>query len=276
MGAAASIATLARSPSLLADSPAAQAVLEAVRAFHEALIRLTQLATAAGPEQDVLKSQAKADLTSLLASYTPDALGWEVHDVACDLGTQALGKLLQLANRVEERMPPGPLRDFLPITLAPEVVKVVEASSSILSTDAQRDFVANPDAKVAEDLRGVVADLSVATHTAVVERCKVDNIAKTCHEVVDAANADFRPVYESVWHRVEENDRAGFDKYRETAATVTFPLAQVVQTAKDPVELLEHGSSVQTEYRRIIDELVADVQGARLKIPSVCSNTAAC
>ena len=272
MGSAASIATLAKSPSVLADSPAAQAVLEAVRAFHEALIRLTQLATTAGPEQDVLKSHAKADLTSLLASFTPDGLDWEVGDVACDLGTQALGKLLQLATTTgvrEEEMPPGPLRDFVPISLVPDVVKCVDATP-MFSKEGQRDFASQFNKQSAKNLRGAVAELCKVMRTSVVERCQVENIAKTCHEVVDAGNADFRPIYESVWHRVEENEMVHIEKYREVAAGMTFPLAQAVQTAKDPVELLEHASSVQPKYRRIIGKLVSGVSGAESKIPTVC------
>ena len=298
MGSAASIETpAAAGTGTGSSSPAAQTVLEAVRSFHGALLRLAQYATNGGQEQDFLKSHAKADLTSLLSGFTPPApapglgLDYEVVDVALDLGTNALGALLQLATTsatattvAKEEMPEGPLRNFLPISLVPDVVKVVDAAP-MLSKEGQRDFATqrngnghgngngngNGNKQSAKDLRAAVADLSAAMRTAVVERCcEVENIAKTCHEVVDAANADFRPVYESVWHRVEENEKVHLGQYREVAAGMAFPLAnQAVQTAKDPVELLEHGARVQQKYRRIIGELVFDVSGAKAKIPTV-------
>ena len=110
--------------------------------------------------------------------------------------------------------------------------------------------------------------------TIIVERCQLENIAKTYHEVVDTANADFRPVYNLVWARVVKNEKSSIEKYREAAASMTFPLAQAVQSAKDPVELLEHGFNVHDRYRRIIAEVVANVSDARPKIPTVGLNAA--
>ena len=171
MGSAASIETsAAASSSSLSSgdsSPAAQAVLDVVRAFHGALLRLAQYATNGGQEQDFLKSHARADLGTLLASFTPPHLDHKVVDVARDLGMNTLGKLLRLASgqeeeeekeqaeeEEEEEMPPGPLRDFVPIALVPEVAKVIEASP-ILSRGAQHKFAAQPTTASAQDLRGV-------------------------------------------------------------------------------------------------------------------------
>ena len=273
MGSAASVETsAASSSSLVTDSTVAETVLEAVRAFQQALLSLTQYATNRGREQEFLKSHAEADLSSLLATFTPPDLDYKVVDVAHNLGMNALGELLQLATTTgvgEEELPPGPLHDFVPISLVPDVVKCVDATP-MLSKEGQRHFATQFNEQSAKNLRGAVAELCGVMQTVVVERCQVKNIAKMCHEVMDAANADFRPVYESVWRRVEENETVHIEKYREVAASMTFPLAQAVQTAKDPVELLEHASSVQPKYRRIIGKLVSDVSGAETKIPTVC------
>jgi hypothetical protein len=131
--------------------------------------------------------------------------------------------------------------------------------------------VANPDndTTAAQDLQHAVADISTAMHTAVVKRCTVENIAKICNDVVAAANADFLPVYESVWSRLEGNDAAGTEAYRQAMAPVKFPVAEAVQSAKDPVELLRHGSGVMGAYARVIRDVVNPVKGATPIIPTV-------
>ena len=248
-----------------------------VRALHANMARLARLAVTPGPAKDVIGRHTEADVRRLLADLDPPS-DRAVADLAHQLNTGVLKGILHAASggtepeeneEEEEAMPEGPLRDFLPISGETAVGALVAVPA--LSKDAQQQAVLHhADPAEQETLRGAVQELAKAMDKAVESRCHIEGIALKCNAVIDAANANFLPVYDAVWNRIPQGDQAGCDEYNAVVNDLVFPAASADQKAGDPVKLLLHAAQVKSDYDTIVGDIVDSVgKDAKASIPSV-------
>eukprot|EP00750_Incisomonas_marina_P000749 INCI1055.2.p1 GENE.INCI1055.2~~INCI1055.2.p1 ORF type:complete len:442 (-),score=79.47 INCI1055.2:1390-2715(-) len=298
MGSAASVSEGSPSPA----HPGAAAVVAHVEELRAVLQRIAHLSLTPGDARDFIRRHSTADVKQLLAmdeAESVEVVGRsnvggeattvpkeEVSTLALKLGAAVLTGALEAAcARPDEaakhpaghghdapQFPEGPLRDFLPIGSEPLVKEVVD--SPVLSKEAQRAFGIDPtDAASAAELRAAALRLANTMRRTVERRCnEEEGIADLAHRVVEAANADFLPVYESVWERIFRNEQANCDAFQKVAAAITFPAQGQAQEATDPVELLVHAAAVKPAYDQIIDRIVRSVDGAEASIPDTLKN----
>ncbi len=269
--------------------PSPPVSMTVLQALHELDVVLTRVSTLV-----VTDESARAFVKGLDASNL-EALQQQLIAVADDdvagirsaLMSNVLAQLRDLvkagcgshgeADNNDVVLPEGPLRDFTPIC---DQVDVAQHIDKLVLTGAQKDLQQRPDdAPVIDDVLRPAADAIVAAvRRAVSRRCSEAGIARVCRAVVDAAIADFRPVYDVVWARICANEEDGAAEFKDVAASLSFPALGAKQTASDAVELLQHAAKTKGEYDRVVRGLVKHVSGVqlRLSIPPVRVCVRAC
>jgi hypothetical protein len=260
-------------------------VLAALRQLDVAITHLANLVVSDTSARAFVAGLDSAHLRRAVEDLLVEPIIIEDPDVADLRSTLVAGVLGQLRDGVRGTADhasimaesPGALRDFTPICEHEDVAQHID---SLLLKRAQRELQReqmlqpNPDddtpAAAADNVLRPAADaILAAVRRSAEQRCKEPDIARLCHAVVDAANADFRPVYESVWARIRSNEVAGAIEYKATAEALSFPAAGAVQTAADAVQLLQHAANVKPEYDKVVGALVEALADVELIIPPV-------
>jgi hypothetical protein len=272
----------------MADDASCVTVLNALRDLDVSLARIATLV--------VTDKQARAFVKGLTASQLealqqPIAIADDdAAVVKSALVSSVLGQLRDFIQAEEDSgnhnngdgavlLPEGPLRDFTPIC---DQADVAQHINRLVLDGAQQDLQRHPDGAAAVDdvLRPAADAIVAAVSRAVAQRCREPGVARICRAVVDAAIADFRPVYEVVWARICANEEDGAAEFKEAVASLSLPASGAVQTAADAVQLLQHAAKAKLEYDRVVRGLVKDVSGVqlRLSIPPVraCKRVCGC